>query len=450
MSIRRRPRTTRRRPHSYPEIMPPLVARSRLLNPVAALTVSVAVWFTLFLATGVRYTFGSSEVGYWVLGASVAVMAIAMALGAVVGRTGVSRQIRAQQIRYSPASVSRALSILSILALLSVWIRAVLGGRWFPSASALDIAVSRTAAMLADDGAVSLDAIGTPMSTLGLAAAIMWIAYGPRRVNLMVSILVCLGLLQYVAFGLAGGSRTHIAFLVAALAAARSFDSKPVTIKSALRGLGAAGLSLLALSIWILQGRLAQSSVSSDQGILLMEQWHFVKFPDWWIAASSRHPELQAAIYALASLVHYFLHGVFEFANLYDWRSVASPTLTYGAMTFGSTVRGGFMAFGLDVPIAAEVKPRVGIYTTLWGDLLADYGVLGTLIASLVLGVMIGVCYRRARRNASLGWAVVYAPIVAIVFAAPFFNAISGAYGLYCVIACILAAALLRREVGSS
>jgi hypothetical protein len=148
--------------------------------------------------------------------------------------------------------------------------------------------------------------------------------------------------------------------------------------------------------------------------------------------------------YTLTSLLHYVLHGLFEFSYLFQWRVFETPPLGLGQMTFGTVGLLPARAFGMDVASPHEVSPHLGIYQGLWGPLLADFGMAGMLIASLAIGILAGRLFDRAKD--SLPALIAYAPLAATIFVAPFFNAFAGAYGLYTLLSSFAVAGLLTKS----
>lgn len=107
---------------------------------------------------------------------------------------------------------------------------------------------------------------------------------------------------------------------------------------------------------------------------------------------------LNGFIYAYTHACQYLLHGMYEF--FYVLANMNGPG-TDGLQTFYipikilSTVVGG----GDVEQLIIDGMLRPGVYTTLWGPLVYDFGAPGALLASLLLGLAAGLVSRTLCRG---------------------------------------------------
>jgi hypothetical protein len=144
-------------------------------------------------------------------------------------------------------------------------------------------------------------------------------------------------------------------------------------------------------------------------------------------------------LYAYVHFCQYLLHGVYEF--LYAATHVSAPT-TYGLQTFYIPTKMVGAVFGLTKPemlIQAGVL-RSGIYTTLFGPVLYDFGTWGGCVACIVFGFGCGAVARTVRKG-NVAWLPLHFLIVGLlpfVFVVNWFTSgtgqflLMGAVILYC------------------
>lgn len=411
---------------------------SRLWHPAALLLMAWTGWLVVYLVSGVRYHFPTHGHGHVWLAAAV--------LATVVGTLLVPGSRRggptAAPLRMtSDAQVRRVVVGAALVGLGSVLLRLIMDQPVLPAMSALAVAESREG--LADAG-VGVSTIGTPLATFGLASATLAAIVGGRSLGRGPLLLSALGFLQYIAFGLATGSRTHLAFSLITLVVARSIGRQRRALHwRTIVGLVVGALAIGIASVWVLGGRIEAQGRSPYDSLLYLQSAHKVELPESVVSAASGSPGASNVAYAGASVVHYVLHGTFEFDYLHAWRVEQEPPLGMGVSTFGPVVEPVANLFGREVQSPSDVLPYPGVYRTLWGGLLVDFGPIGMIIGSFSLGAVFGLFHRALMRRWSVGALVAFCPVAAIVVAAPFFNAVSGAYGLYCVVAHLIVSSVI-------
>lgn len=103
--------------------------------------------------------------------------------------------------------------------------------------------------------------------------------------------------------------------------------------------------------------------------------------------------------YAYIHACQYLLHGFYEL--IYIVTNVVWPT-THGLQTFYIPSKMIFSLMG-SIPVEELIVAgvlRSGVYTTLWGPLVYDFGVIGSIFASMILGYGCGLIARRVARGA--------------------------------------------------
>lgn len=103
-------------------------------------------------------------------------------------------------------------------------------------------------------------------------------------------------------------------------------------------------------------------------------------------------------VYAYVHFCQYLLHGIYEFFYILSEVSVPS---TYGLQSLYIPVKMLLSLFGgpdMEAILVAGVL-RPGVYTTLFGPLVYDFGPWGALLACLVLGFGVGTLVRQVRHG---------------------------------------------------
>lgn len=147
-------------------------------------------------------------------------------------------------------------------------------------------------------------------------------------------------------------------------------------------------------------------------------------------------------IYAFTHLAQYMTHGVYEFYYVVD--NVSSPS-TYGMMSFYIPVKIWFVVTGQPAleTLLQDAQLRPGVYTTLFGPLLYDFGLYGGLIASMVFGVVIGWVSRQVFRG-NIGWFPMYLLFCTFVVFFPVVNLFVSGMGQYALLAALILLVCIR------
>lgn len=409
----------------------------RVPGPVKLLATGWVLWICIYGISGLTYRVPFPFEAFLVL----AIGSMALATGSLLSvrsRPHLPRGSRGE------SAVGHLLVSTSSLALLSVTIRAVVGEPVIPVGAAAQLATARIETNLLDAG-MGLREIGTPMSTFGVAAGII-LAYKGRSQFAPTAVILGLAATgQYLMFGLAQGSRAPLGY--ALLCWLLAYMARPQRRRIGARGiLGGVALFALvfSLSSWILSGRLYAQGFSLTAAVTYLETAHYVNLPDTLTGLSWQGGAVGIIAYTVISLLHYPVHGVFEFAHLYWWRDLVDAPQANGSATFGPVANPVLDFLGASPPPVTELTPRVGVYQGLAGSLLIDFGPFGAIGAMLVLGTLAGYLYRKFMTTGRTDSLLLYVPVAVVVLLLPYFNAIAGAYGLYTFFACAISGLMLR------
>lgn len=196
-----------------------------------------------------------------------------------------------------------------------------------------------------------------------------------------------------------GTRSTAVIFLGLTWAAAHATRSVSFRPKNIL----AAALSLLLVIwgagflFWVRASQMGIDPVDST----FSSVYALFAYPNDLVLHRLRTSGVSGAGSLLYSYVHfcqYLLHGVYEF--LYAATYVSEPT-TYGLQTFYIPTKMVAAAVGATKPelLIQEGVLRSGIYTTLFGPVLYDFGILGGAGVSLAIGFGCGGVARTVRRG---------------------------------------------------
>ncbi|WP_024618549.1 hypothetical protein [Pseudomonas kilonensis] len=151
---------------------------------------------------------------------------------------------------------------------------------------------------------------------------------------------------------------------------------------------------------------------------------------------------MSGVVYAFTHFSQYVTHGVYEFFYLCGLTDSAT---TYGLQSFyiPSKIVMSLAEIGKieDIVTAGVVRP--GVYTTLFGPVLYDFGPLGAGFACLFFAVVIGGVARNVM-NGKLYWLPMYLIFCAFI---PFFavvNLFTTGLGQYAMIAALLLGVIMR------
>lgn len=411
--------------------------KASLAAPHVLVIISIGVWAVVLLASGFGYSYEIDPVAWvWLI------IAISAALLGSIAGTHIVRRPNPQMPQMPDlATLGRgAVHFVFWLSLAGFLIRLITGRGALPFGSSTEIAVSRVSTMA--DAGVSLSDIGTPLAAFGVVAAIL-LGYIPKSKLGTVSFLLALfSVTQYLLWNIAVGGRTGIVYISVAFLLGflcrpgrRRIRPRLVFILLAVAIIGA--IAFVWLSDWLLAGRLDDQGRNTTAALAYMSREHAVILPEWVQEANASDRGTLA--YTAVSLIHYMLHGLFEYGYLFTWREFPATPLGWGQVTFAPIPQMLLGLFDASPVPQYELSPRFGVYQGLYGALLSDFGPMGMVLTMFLIGAVAGIFYIRTRTGAhTLGFMMLYAPLGVILLAAPFFNAFSGAGGMYVLIACLL------------
>lgn len=146
-------------------------------------------------------------------------------------------------------------------------------------------------------------------------------------------------------------------------------------------------------------------------------------------------------IYTFISIVHYFLHGFYEFFILTN--SFNSELHTYGAMEFYPIWK--FLnVIGYDVVDIYYLNSIIetkGVYTTFFGPVFVDFGPWG-FIYTFFIGLLSQLFWLKVRRNCFC--MMIYPFLASVLLHSSFLNMIRLGMGLYVLISLILTGSIIK------
>lgn len=159
---------------------------------------------------------------------------------------------------------------------------------------------------------------------------------------------------------------------------------------------------------------------------------------------------LNGFIYAYTHACQYLLHGMYEFFYVLANTNGSS---TEGLQTFyiPSKILSKLEGGGDLEQLISDGMLRPGVYTTLWGPLVYDFGLLGALLASLVLGVAAGVVSRALCRGRVEVFPLylLFFGFLIFAFVVNFFTSGTGQYSLYSYLLLCLLLRMRRYRLSS-
>ena len=138
----------------------------------------------------------------------------------------------------------------------------------------------------------------------------------------------------------------------------------------------------------------------------------------------------------LLNFCQYYVHGIFEFFHLYEYRQSNESPTGNGRFTFSVFYKVlDFLQVTDQVNNAQTADPRALYFDSFFGSTLKDWGDYAKY-CMLILGIIFAGVYRLARRDNLL--MPLYAVLASIVFAFPmtsmFYNGTGWHYILLCII----------------
>lgn len=237
---------------------------------------------------------------------------------------------------------------------------------------------------------------------------------------------------------LQGSRSTLILFagvLVASWLAFNSFKPRMTSIIAAIF----LGLGLLLSVGWIFAIRTSQMGQDPVASMYLSGYANFAPAAQWVISYLETNgvQGLGMVFYTFVHVSQYFLHGVYEF--FYIISEVSLPT-TYGLNSFYIPIKiFNTLVGAVDVErVLEEGHLRPGVFTTLFGPLVYDFGAVGALFASFFIGFGVGWIGRKVRLATNLKYFPLYLLIIGILPFALMVNLFVGGGGQYALISGLL------------
>jgi len=247
------------------------------------------------------------------------------------------------------------------------------------------------------------------------------------------------GLLSTVAVmatSLLEGGRNTIALIVAMLFGA-------LVVRSVLRRRVAAGYwAGLALTVvtaaivfaWMFLDRATAAGWPKTQLLSAIEQRYFVEFPAALHGVQSEPFRTLVAIFAFAYL--YMTHSLSELDFLL---SHGDPPLFLGRYNFHTIVLFmHHMGLGISPLELSGVLPRVGVYVSALGEMYLDYGILGALLAFLIIGACSGWVWRLMRAVPRVENELLAVYILTGAMVSPLYSILPVANGFYVLLAILV------------
>ncbi len=193
------------------------------------------------------------------------------------------------------------------------------------------------------------------------------------------------------------------------------------------------GLAGLGLGGWIFAVRLSAMQLSILQTIFDSGYAYTVTPVPWIVSLMSTTTSslLYGLLFTYLHSSQYYTHGVFEFFYLYDH---FSGPFGLGSDLFGNYFRVVGLLFGF--PVNPAEGPRVGVFTTFFGDVYLDFGWWGPFFIFL-LGAMVEKVWNSAK-NGNLGSVPLYFYFVIIMLFFPVVNLLSNGQGLFAITSFVL------------
>lgn len=175
----------------------------------------------------------------------------------------------------------------------------------------------------------------------------------------------------------------------------------------------------------------------------MQNERHFI-VKGWFADIYSDNMLVNSLKYTFISLVHYLLHGYYQFFLLFEYFDVNN--LGYGSYQFYPIFK--FAKFlGFDIPDFDELLDNLesqGVYTTFFGPLYTDFG-FGTLtfLLMFIFGFFCQLTYKKAI-NGKLSNILIYSYLGTVLVHSSFINMIQSGMGLYVFISILLSVLLLK------
>ncbi|MGF6591388.1 hypothetical protein [Pseudomonas sp. 2835] len=299
--------------------------------------------------------------------------------------------------------------------------------------------------LIATGGSGSIALVGAVLSSFFLFLPIficMMRVAGARRWYHFPMLFCCL-LFAVFDMVLQGSRSGLVVFMATSLTAALMTGYVRLSLRNLLLGLAlaVAFIWLGGMVFWIRTQQMGLDPVAS------MELSGYARFAP----ASAQVVEylgqndssgLAGLIYALTHFSQYITHGLYEFFYL---ASLVDGASTYGLQSFYIPAKIIMSALGKgdieEVLIDGVIRP--GVYTTLFGPVVYDFGIWGGALACVIFAVALGLVARAVSRQ-GIAWLPMYLIFCSFL---PFFlvvNLFVSGIGQYAMIAAVLLGLILR------
>ena len=200
-------------------------------------------------------------------------------------------------------------------------------------------------------------------------------------------------------------------------------------------------ISISAVGIFIFLGHIFLTRLSAMEISFLFSAYNsvyaFTVKPSPYIIEMIRNSDggfLYLLMVAWLHISQYLIHGIFEFGYLYH-NFVGNHQ--YGAMQFWIYLKAMYLL--MDEPVSNDfmlVIPRTGTFTTAFGPVFIDFGILSPIFLFL-LGVGSRLLYQKSLSK-SEAYIPLYFFVVIFIILSPMINLFVSAHGAYVLVALLL------------
>lgn len=302
----------------------------------------------------------------------------------------------------------------------------------------------------ADMGAVGSNPVSIASALFLPATMIVPLTYmllaragkGSRRGNILMHFLFAFPILE--AATVAGQRSIGIAYLVMYLLYSiylRRFTIRPKHIML----VSVIAVVALTGATYVFNNRLAAMNLSPLNSVYT-SGYAFTVQPKPWAGDFIRQHTgpLGDAAFAVMLTCQYYVHGLFEFVNLYRQ---APDVHLWGAISFNAYYKLFAYIANLPDPLALyiSVTPHIGVYLTFFGAVFSDFGWYG-MIYMLAFGIAVASAWKVCLRG-DIAMVPLYMYTVIIVFCLPVTNFIVGSEGLFRINCFLIFFLVFRRKV---
>ncbi len=428
----------------------------KAISPRRLMAYSLGVWLLLFIVAPMSYDVPVPLAGLIFLLGNI----VAFVIG--TGTHDLSRKIAGRnpdvipESNIVPENRSRTHLIITLFIVLGI------GGAllryydlfviksYFAYGSYADFRLNYDAAAI-DFGPVSvLSSVLFPFSVLPM---LLVIYYRDISTNIQRITAYALSGGFVVYFALRGG-RTGITLVAVMAVIALVLSGRLGAVVRSRRFIRLASVGAIAFvaffvySATILGDRLEAMGFTFVSGLEYLETAHHITMAGWVMDIAEQSELAEAVVYTITSLVHYFLHGFYQFSL--EFSAFEPQGVFYGAFQYYPVAK-FFNVLGLETVTAAQLSAAMvepGKYTTFYGPVLQDFGYFGFVYCA-VLGFISQISYRRAVAGDRLH-RVLYPFAAAVILHSSFLNMIQSGTGVYFLTAFLAGGVLLRIMGGES